>query len=108
MLLEPGVIKASTTLIVPGQEHFSIQARRSAAEPREKPELKHLTITSTDALTRKLIEIAKPPLERLETITQRPEETGTVTAETVAELKQVIGAMSMPSIDVDAQAIIRC
>ena len=28
-----GVIKASITLIIPGQEHFSIQARRSAAEP---------------------------------------------------------------------------
>jgi hypothetical protein len=27
------VIKASTTLIVPGQEYFSIQARRLAAEP---------------------------------------------------------------------------
>jgi hypothetical protein len=27
-----GVIKASTTLIVPGQEHFFIQARRSATE----------------------------------------------------------------------------
>src|ERR1019366_6900330 len=33
VLLEPGVIKASTTLIVPGQEYFSIQARRLAAEP---------------------------------------------------------------------------
>ena len=29
MLLEPGRIRASTTLIVPVQEHFSIQARRS-------------------------------------------------------------------------------
>jgi hypothetical protein len=28
-----GVIKASTTLIVLGQEHFSIQARRSATKP---------------------------------------------------------------------------
>jgi hypothetical protein len=39
VLLELGVIKASTPLIIPGQGHFSIQTRRSAAEPREKPGL---------------------------------------------------------------------
>jgi hypothetical protein len=65
--------------------------------------LKNLTVPSTDALTRKLIEIAEPPLERLETITQRLEDTGTVTAETVAELKQIIGAMSMTNLDMDAR-----
>jgi hypothetical protein len=43
VLLELGVIKASTPLIVPGQEHFSIQARRSAASPHEKPGLSYLT-----------------------------------------------------------------
>jgi hypothetical protein len=65
--------------------------------------LKNLTVPSTDALMRKLIEIAEPPLERLETITLRLEETGTVTAETVAELKQIIGAMSMTNLDVDGR-----
>ena len=34
-----GVIKASTTLIVPVQGHFSIQARRSTPNPCEKPGL---------------------------------------------------------------------
>jgi len=65
--------------------------------------LKNLTVHSADALMNKLIEIAEPPLERLEAITQRLEETGTVTAETVAELKQVIDAMSTTDIGVDAR-----
>src|SRR6266516_7691458 len=39
--------------------------------------LKNLTVPCTDALVRKLIEIAEPPLERLETITLRLDETGT-------------------------------
>ena len=67
--------------------------------------LKHLTVPSIDALMRKLIEIAEPPLERLETITLRLEETGTVTAETVAELKQIINAMSMTNLDVDRRTV---
>jgi hypothetical protein len=57
--------------------------------------LKNLAIPSTDALMRKLTEIAEPPLERLEAITTRLEETGTVTSETVADLRQVIGRLSM-------------
>jgi hypothetical protein len=65
--------------------------------------LETLTVPSADALMRKLAEIAEPPLERLETITLRLEETGTVTAETVAELKQIIGAMSTTIIDVDGR-----
>jgi len=56
---------------------------------------------------RKLIEIAEPPLERLETITLRLEATGTVTAETVAELKQIISAMSMTNLDVDSRTASR-
>lgn len=63
--------------------------------------LKNLTVPSTDALMRKLIEIAEPPLERLEAITLRLEETGMVTAETLAELKEIISAMSMTNLDVD-------
>lgn len=65
--------------------------------------LKNLTVPSTDALMRKLIQIAEPPLERLETITLRLEATGTVTSETVAELKQIINAMSMTNLDVDSR-----
>jgi len=67
------------------------------------PVLGNLVVSSPDALLRKLTEIAEPPLERLETITKRLEETGTVTADTVAELKQIIDAMSTPNIDVSAR-----
>jgi len=69
--------------------------------------LKNLTVPNIDALMRKLIEIAEPPLERLETITLRLEATGTVTAETVAELKQIISAMSMTNLDVDSRTASR-
>jgi hypothetical protein len=34
VLLEPGAIRTSTPLIVPVQEHFSIQARQSAHTAR--------------------------------------------------------------------------
>ena len=69
--------------------------------------LKNLTVPCTDALMRKLIEIAEPPLERVETITLRLEATGTVTAETVAELRQIISAMSMTNLDVDSRTASR-
>jgi hypothetical protein len=67
--------------------------------------LKNLTVPSADALMSKLIEVAQPPLERLETITRRLEETGTVTAETVAELKQIISAMAMTNFDLDRRSV---
>jgi hypothetical protein len=67
------------------------------------PILDMLRVPSPEALMRKLIEMAEPPLERLEAITARLEETGTVTADTVAELKQIIAAMSMTSNNVSAK-----
>ena len=65
--------------------------------------LGNLTVSSTDALMRKLTEIAEPPLERLETITARLEETGAVTTETVADLRQVIRSLSVASPGADAR-----
>ena len=53
----------------------------------------------------KLMELAQPPLERLETITRRLEETGTVTTETVAELRQIISAMSITNLDLDRRTV---
>jgi hypothetical protein len=69
--------------------------------------LENLAVPSTDALMRKLIEIAEPPLERLEAITARLEETGTVTAETVADLRQVISRLSMTISGADARTAAR-
>jgi len=69
--------------------------------------LENLAVPSTDALMRKLTEIAEPPLERLEAITTRLEETGTVTTETVADLRQVISRLSMTISGADARTAAR-
>ena len=64
--------------------------------------LNKLIVHDTDALMAKLLKIAEPPLTRLEAITHRLEETGAVTAETVAELKQIAKAMAMTDVGVTA------
>jgi hypothetical protein len=69
--------------------------------------LKNLTVPSTDALMKKLTEIAEPPLERLEAITARLEETGTATEQTVADLRQVISMLSMTIPGADARTAAR-
>lgn len=69
--------------------------------------LKNLAVPNTDALMKKLTEIADPPLERLEAITARLEETGTATAETVADLRQVISTLSMTNPSADARTAAR-
>ena len=65
--------------------------------------LNRLLTPDTDLLMKKLMKIAEPPLERLEDITRRLKETGTVTSDTVAELKQVISALSISQVGVDAR-----
>jgi hypothetical protein len=65
--------------------------------------LNSLVVLDTDALVKLLTELAEPPLERLEAVTKRLEETGVANAETVAELKQIIAAMSVPEGGVSAQ-----
>ena len=56
--------------------------------------LSRLSVSSAESLMAKLIEIAEPPLGRLEAITRRLEETGVASAETVAELRQIIESIS--------------
>lgn len=51
--------------------------------------LKHLTFPDTDELMKVLVELAEPPLARLEAVTRRLEESGMATAEVVSELKQI-------------------
>lgn len=67
--------------------------------------LRNLIVPSTDALMAKLAEIAEPPLARLETIARQLEETGTATAETVIELKEIISALSSASLDLDKATV---
>lgn len=62
--------------------------------------LSNLRVTDTDALLKVLIGLAESPLNRLETITERLEETGVATADTVAELKQIIEMMSLSGLGV--------
>ncbi|MEU4791392.1 hypothetical protein AB0F95_16985 [Micromonospora tulbaghiae] len=65
--------------------------------------LSRLKVTDVATLMKALTELAAPPLERLEVITKQLEETGTVTAETVAELKQIIRTMSSSESGIDAR-----
>lgn len=68
-------------------------------EGKNNSALSNLRFTDT-ALLKVLVELAEPPLNRLEAITERLEETGVATADTVAELKQVIGMMSLSGLGI--------
>ncbi|KIR64951.1 hypothetical protein TK50_05255 [Micromonospora haikouensis] len=70
-----------------------------AHEGENNAVLNRLIVPSGDVLMNFLAEIATPPLDRLEEITKRLEETGTASAETVRELKQIIAAMSDSGVD---------
>lgn len=63
--------------------------------------LNYLTVPSADALMAKLIELAEPPIERLEAIAQQLEDTGVVTSATVTELRQIIKALSTTDFGID-------
>ena len=67
--------------------------------------LDRLRVLDTDALMSLLTQIAEPPVKRLEAIVGRLEETHTVTAETVAELKAIIAMMSDTGIGVDRATV---
>lgn len=66
--------------------------------------LKDLRVEDPATLMNALIELAEPPLSRLERITEQLERTGTVTADTVRELKAITSALTASS-DWDNQAI---
>ncbi|MER7420025.1 hypothetical protein ABT346_25150 [Micromonospora peucetia] len=65
--------------------------------------LSRLRVADVESLMKVLTELAAPPLARLEVITKQLEETGTVTAETVAELKQIIRTMAASESGIDAR-----
>jgi hypothetical protein len=68
------------------------------------PALAALGPIDPEQLTELLTAAFTPPLDRLEAITKRLEQTGTANAETVAELKQVLAVMSTTAEGIDAQA----
>ncbi len=65
--------------------------------------LKTLQVANPETVLAALAKIAEPPLNRLEAITKRLEETGSANADTVKELKQVIASISDSSAGIDAQ-----
>jgi hypothetical protein len=67
------------------------------------PALAALGPVDEDTLTEMLLDVFSPPLERLEQIADRLEETGTLNAQTVTELRQVIDVMSTTASGLDAQ-----
>ncbi|MFI5898304.1 hypothetical protein ACIA5D_50320 [Actinoplanes sp. NPDC051513] len=71
-------------------------------EGAENAVLDRLRVMDTDALMKLLTEIAEPPVKRLEAIVERLEETHTVSAETVTELKSIIALMSDTGTGVNA------
>lgn len=73
-------------------------------EGGNNPVLNNLRVTNLDALGELLAELAEPPLQRLEAVTKRLEETGVANAETVRELKQIISTMATMDGDVSAQS----
>ena len=67
------------------------------------PALAALGPVDEDSLTELLLDVFTPPLERLQQITDQLEETGTLNAQTVVELRQVIEVMSTTPMGLDAQ-----
>lgn len=62
-----------------------------------------LRFPNAEDLMAVLVGLAKPPIERLEAIAQQLEETGVVTSTTVAELRQIITALSATGFGIDTR-----
>ncbi|MCT2581748.1 hypothetical protein [Actinophytocola gossypii] len=67
------------------------------------PALAALGPIDADVLTTLLTAVFTPPLDRLEAITKRLEETGVANADTVAELQQVLAVLTMTTEGIDAR-----
>lgn len=88
------------------EEGYPPERLREWKEKHDGPELAALngvTMPDPETLMDLLTEVARPPLDRLEAITERLEDTGQVTQETVGELKYLVELMSSSNAGVDAQ-----
>lgn len=88
------------------EESYPAERLLEWKKQHDGPELAALngvTLPDPDTLMDLLTEVAKPPLDRLEAITERLEETGQATQETVGELKYLVELMSSSNPGVDAQ-----
>ena len=80
-----------------GEENYPAELLRkwkSDHEAANGPALAALGAINEDDLAELLADVFSPPLERLEKIADQLEETGTLTAQTVMELRQVVDVMS--------------
>jgi len=75
-------------------------------EGRDGPALAALGVVDEESLTEMLLDVFTPPLERLAQIADQLEETGTLNAQTVVELRQVIEVLSTTSAGVDGQTAV--
>lgn len=72
-------------------------------EGNNAPALADLGSVNENTLIEMILDAFTPPLERLEQIANQLEETGTLNAQTVMELRQVIDVMSTTSIGLDSR-----
>lgn len=63
-------------------------------EGKNGPALAALGTISEEDLTKLLVDAFAPPVERLQAIANQLEKTGTLTVETVAELRQIVGVLT--------------
>lgn len=89
-----------------GEENYPADMLRrwkSDHEGANGPALAALGGIDEDSLAELLADVFSPPIERLEMIADQLEETGTLNAQTVVELRQVIEVLSTTSAGVDGQ-----
>ncbi|WP_328324402.1 hypothetical protein OHA70_33215 [Kribbella sp. NBC_00382] len=89
------------------EERYPPERLREWKNEHDGPELAALSVAAVpdpDTFVDFLATIAKPPLDRLESITERLEKTGEVTEETVGELRYLVGMISSSETGVDAQS----
>lgn len=89
------------------EERYPAERLREWKEKHDGPELAALngvTLPDPDTFMDLLAAAAKPPLDRLESITERLEKSGQATEETVRELRYVVNLMSSSDAGVDAQS----
>lgn len=89
-----------------GERFYPPETLRDWKEQHEGgngPALADLGSVNEGTLIEMILDAFTPPLERLEQIANQLEETGTLNAQTVTELRQVIDVMSTTSIGLDSR-----
>ncbi|TDW92879.1 hypothetical protein EV137_0146 [Kribbella pratensis] len=89
------------------EKRYPSELLRQWKESHDGPEVAALsgaTISDPDKFMDLLAKLAKPPLDRLESITERLEKTGEATEENVRELRYLVDLLSSPDISPDRRS----